>query len=301
MAVGLALTRASPYRICMTQDTDEWFTTAITALTEPDGLRVWSIIVSFLGDMAQDKGAGVSSAALTRVITPLGIKPEAIRVALHRLRKDGWTESQRRGRGSFHFLTPFGRQQSALVTPRIYARSTSETDAWTLLVAGTPDGLETLDALCNQTPLTSIRVNRHAAITPGPAMQHAAETSHMLVANLDVAHVPGWLQDDLFPEPLRQSCAALDQALAPLESPPDLSPLQRACLRTLLVHRWRRITLRHPDVPRIFHPADWSGESCRTRVFALLDKLPQPELAEIEDAAPVAVQAAPQGTIAVTG
>ena len=81
---GLALNRASPYRVFMTLDTHDWFATALSALAEPQGQRVWSIIISFLGDMAQDEGAGISSAALTRVITPLGIKPEAIRVALHR-------------------------------------------------------------------------------------------------------------------------------------------------------------------------------------------------------------------------
>ena len=285
--MGLALNRASPYRAFMTLDTHDWFATALSALAEPQGQRVWSIIISFLGDMAQDEGAGISSAALTRVITPLGIKPEAIRVALHRLRKDGWTESERRGRGSRHFLTPYGRAQSALVTPRIYARTACQTQAWHLLIAGTPEGLEALDALGEQRPQRAIRINRHTGLATGHAEPTATATSDMLVANIEIAHVPQWLQEELFPEPLRQSCAELDRALAPLGPPPELNPLQRACLRTLLVHRWRRIALRHADLPGAFHPGDWAGESCRSRVFALLDQLPLPKLIELEDASPL--------------
>lgn len=74
--MGLALNRTSPYRVFMTLDTHDWFATALSALAEPQGQRVWSIIISFLGDMAQDEGAGISSAALTRVITPLGSSPK---------------------------------------------------------------------------------------------------------------------------------------------------------------------------------------------------------------------------------
>lgn len=268
----------------MTTNAHDWFTAAVEALAEPQGQRVWSIIVSFLGDMAQDDGAGISSAALTRVITPLGIKPEAIRVALHRLRKDGWTDSKRRGRGSVHFLTPHGRVQSAQVTPRIYDPTACTTAEWHMLIAGTPSGLELLDALSEGAPDGVIRVNRHTGLAPGPA---PAPMSDLLIANARIESVPTWLQEELFPIPLRQSCASLDAALAPHGTPPELDPLRRACLRTLLVHRWRRIVLRHPRLPVQFHPADWTGESCRTKVFELLEQLPQPSLSELETAEPL--------------
>ncbi|TNJ44857.1 PaaX family transcriptional regulator [Phaeobacter sp. B1627] len=265
----------------METEAHEWFSAAIGALADQQGQRVWSVIISFLGDMAQGEGAGISSAALTRVITPLGIKPEAIRVALHRLRKDGWTESERRGRGSVHFLTPHGRAQSALVTPRIYCRTACTTLDWHVLIAGTPSGLELLDALADQSQDSLIRVNRQTGLAPGPAPDSMAD---MLVLDARVTEVPDWLRDLLYPRALHHGCAALDAALQPLAPPPPLDPLRRACLRTLIVHRWRRIVLRHPRLPERFHPADWTGESCRQKVFALLDALPQPSLTELEHA-----------------
>ncbi|WP_420003749.1 PaaX family transcriptional regulator C-terminal domain-containing protein [Arenibacterium sp. LLYu02] len=265
----------------MTTDSHDWFNTAVQALADPQGQRVWSIIVSFLGDMAQGEGAGISSAALTRVITPLGIKPEAIRVALHRLRKDGWTDSERRGRGSVHFLTPHGRAQSAEVTPRIYMRRTSAPQDWHMMIAGTPEGLELLDALADSHRTTMIRVNRQTLLAPGEA---AAATPDLLVLNAEIATVPAWLKEELFPAALRKSCAALDAALLPLGAAPPLDPLRRACLRTLIVHRWRRIVLRHPNLSASFQPADWRGEACRAKVFALLDAMPLPSLLELEQA-----------------
>jgi len=282
--MGLVLHRASPYRNPMTLDAHDWFSTALSALAEPQGQRVWSIIISFLGDMAQDEDAGISSAALTRVITPLGIKPEAIRVALHRLRKDGWTDSERKGRGSRHALTPHGRAQSARVTPRIYARTPCGAKDWHLLVAGTSEGLEHLDHLSETSPDHLIRVNRQVGLAGGA---DTASRPDMLVVRADIAQVPAWLQDDLFPAPLRRSCAALNAALSPLGQPPELDPLRRACLRTLIVHRWRRIALRHPCLPPRFHPADWAGEACRQKVFALLDRLDRPDLSDLEAADPL--------------
>ncbi len=269
----------------MTRDSENWFSTVVEALAEPQGQRVWSVIISFLGDMAQAEDARISSAALTRVITPLGIKPEAIRVALHRLRKDGWTDSERLGRGSVHFLTPYGRAQSVSVTPRIYRRQPCTTKDWHMLIAGTPAGLELLDALADQSPDALIRINRHTGLAPGAA---SASLPEILLLDANIVDVPTWLQNELYPTALHKSCTGLDAALRRLATPPpDLDPLRRACLRTLIVHRWRRIALRHPDLPDRFHPQDWPGESCRRQVFALLDALPRPQLQELERAEPL--------------
>ncbi len=89
----------------MTALSPQTFELGIAQLTDLQNLRVWSIIVSLFGDLAQKPGDQISGTTLTQIITPMGIKPEAIRVALHRLRKDGWIESTRSGRASVHFLT----------------------------------------------------------------------------------------------------------------------------------------------------------------------------------------------------
>ena len=254
-----------------------WFETAVAELTDPQDQRVWSIIVSLFGDLAQKPGAQISGGALSRVIEPIGIKPEAIRVALHRLRKDGWIESDRIGRVSMHFLTEYGLSQSAAVTPRIYARAVDSGRQWHLLIAEDGGGAQVLDDL--MLSHDCIPITRTVALGPGPA---PAQTEGMLVFDAAPHVAPQWVQDRLCPQALRQTCQSLLEATQGVtRSRPagwSPTPLQSATLRTLLVHRWRRVVLRQPDLPVVFFPTDWSGPPCRAAVLDLLDSLPRPTL-----------------------
>ncbi len=264
--------------IPMNEQQNPWFDTTVQQLNDPQNQRVWSVIVSLFGDLAQDKGAQISGSALTRIITPMGIKPEAIRVALHRLRKDGWIESARAGRASIHYLTEYGRNQSAAVTPRIYGRSAAAPGDWHVLIAEDGSGQATLDEallLPNY-----VAVNRTTTLGHGPIPHNLDD---ILAAKVSSIAVPSWLKKRLFPLQLCEACQELQQDLEQIAPPPTrLTPAQTGTLRTLIVHRWRRVVLRHPDLPSGFHPENWTGETCRTLVFALLDKLPRPDLAEFD-------------------
>lgn len=264
----------------MTEQTDPWFENAVQLLNDPQNQRVWSVIVSLFGDLAQDKGARISGGALTRIITPMGIKPEAIRVALHRLRKDGWIQSARSGRASIHYLTEYGRSQSAAVTPRIYERTASTPKDWHLLIAEDSSQSTSLDEVLLLPNYVS--VNRTTALGHGPMPRNL---DGLLAAGVSNIAVPDWLKHQLYPQHLRQSCAALHADLSEISAPPrGLSAVEVGTLRTLIVHRWRRVVLRHPDLPRSFHPDDWAGESCRSQVFQLLDQLPSPDLGTLDTA-----------------
>lgn len=268
----------------MTQNIDGWFETSVTQLSDPQHQRVWSIIVSLFGDMAQAEGDQISGSALTRVITPMGIKPEAIRVALHRLRKDGWIESERAGRASVHFLTDYGRSQSAAVTPRIYDRAPDIAQDWHVLIADDSSGQATLEDLLLLP--NYIAINRQTALGHGPMPQHLGGLLSLEVSGFGV---PVWLKTRFFPADLAQAYASLLGDLNTVGQPPaGLHPLQIAALRTLVVHRWRRVVLRHPDLAPSFHPAHWPGEACRSQVFNFLDALSRPAAATLN--------AAPDGT-----
>ncbi len=256
---------------------DPWFETALAALADPQDQRVWSIIVTLFGDLAQAQGAQISGGALTRVIEPLGIKPEAIRVALHRLRKEGWINSHRIGRVSRHFLTDYGRQQSASVTPRIYAPYPKQPEDWHMLIAPDGTGAQVLDDMLLS--LDYLPINRTAAIGPGPAPDQA---EGLLALTISAPLAPKWIMDRLCPPERRLACRGLLEAvqLADRSRPAGWTPTpaQSATLRTLLVHRWRRVVLRQPDLPDEFYPPDWVGPDCRRAVIKMLDSLPQPSL-----------------------
>ncbi|MCL6283748.1 PaaX family transcriptional regulator [Ruegeria sp. 2012CJ41-6] len=261
---------------------DLWFDSAVTRLADPQAFKVWSVIVSLFGDLAQQKGDRVSGTALTAILQPMGLKPEAIRVALHRLRKDGWIDSDRIGRGSVHFLTEYGRAQSAAVTPRIYDEDPAPVPDWHLLIAEDGRAADTLNTLL----LTEdyIALGRHAALGPGPLPDDCED----LIGFTTTAHaIPPWLKSRLFPEELAQASASLrDGARAVNADKPGakiLSAVQIATLRTLVIHRWRRVALRHPVLPPVFLPVDWPEQACRQEVFRLLNALPRPSVAEINE------------------
>lgn len=265
----------------MSDKVENWFETCIYALSDPAQQRVWSVIVSLFGDLAQARGARLSGNSLSKVIMPMGIKPEAIRVALHRLRKDGWLESTRSGRTSEHYLTDFGRAQSAKVSPRIYDPAPNIPKDWHLLVADDAHGMATLDDLLLTTDHLS--VGRNVAMGSGKL---PANCDELLAFQVTARSVPDWARTRLCPPDLIEACRALQDALEicvaldPARHAP--TPGQIATLRTLIVHRWRRVVLRHPDLPPEFYPKNWTGRDCRKLVFSLLDALPRPDLAQLE-------------------
>ncbi len=254
-----------------------WFETSVTRLTDPQNQRVWSLIVSLFGDLAQQPGDRISGGALTRIIQPMGIKPEAMRVALHRLRKDGWIESTRSGRASVHFLTDFGRAQSAKVTPRIYNRAPEIPKDWHILIAEDGPGIHTLDDLLLAENYISI--GRTVALGSGPLPKNCDD---LVAFEATARSVPDWLKTRLCPPDLILACKDLRDAAKSVTQnrPQDAHPTawEIAALRTLLIHRWRRVVLRHPGLPRAFFPSGWAGPDCRFEVFRLLDTLSFPTL-----------------------
>ncbi|MEM6371411.1 MAG: PaaX family transcriptional regulator C-terminal domain-containing protein [Pseudomonadota bacterium] len=220
--------------------------------------------MTVFGDLAPD--APLEGQTLSALMTRIGIKPEATRVALHRLRADGWIISEKSGRTSAHSLTSKGRQDSAAARPRIYG------------------------------PLDEARLSAKVVVVPenGPPLDPAsyltiAPNVHMINADtaapdgaliLDAHAFPAWIGSVLEPEPLRTGYRDLWTALRGVERDMSalqkLAPIDRAAVRVLVVHAWRRLALKHPVLPRAAHTKDWRGHDCRTTVLKVLEDLPRP-------------------------
>lgn len=253
-------------------------TDAIAALTAGDGLSASSLIVTMFGDMARAPGAEIPGPVLSALTGRIGIRPEAKRVALHRLRKIDWIAARRAGRVSHYFLTPTGQEQSEAVTARIYATAPPAPAAWGLAVAdpSAPAG--------DAGPVeAAIAVAPGAWLVPAEAPLPAG----LLSIRGELAAMPGWLRDRLMPAPLAAAYADFARALTGAEAALPAgrltarAPLERAALRVLVVHGWRRLVLRHPCLPDGFFPEDWTGPEVRARVHDLLARLGQPGLDEI--------------------
>jgi len=266
----------------MKDASSDWFDRCVRHLTSEGSLRVWSVLVTIFGDLAQNKSDQISGSLITALTSLVGIKAEATRVALHRLRKEGWIESTRVGRASVHRLTDYGRNQSATAAPRIYARETTKPEIWHVLISSNSETSrkELADLLLTGEYFS---VNPSTAMAAGPMPD---DLDALLGFETNAISVPEWLRELLGPEALKtaydgywKSVQAIDDLL-PTTGVDD--PMKTAALRVLIVHNWRRIILRHPVLPADFLPSDWKGPACRDAVSSLLDRLPRPQLATLE-------------------
>lgn len=254
--------------------TPETYHQTKTALLALGGHRVWSLMVTLFGDLAQYEDSTIDGPTLSAIMTEIDVRPEAVRVALHRLRNDGWIASQKHGRTRRHALTATSRAESIQASARIYADPSANSSDWQLALTEdsvTPSRTEM--AKCGFTPLLPrVYLGGTKAKAPASAL------------TMSGTHAPQWLRQQIAPQMLEDEYAALIpllQTIAGNLSSGTLSSLQTAVLRCLIVHNWRRIVLRHSALPPALLPDDWAGYRCHVLVDGLLTQLPRPALVNI--------------------
>ena len=250
-------------------------TTLTADLRALGGQRVWSLMISLFGDLAQGEGDEIDGPVLSSIMTALKVKPEAARVALHRLRNDGWVKSVKSGRISRHSLTSKGRSESAAASPRIYARPLEGPRDWQLVLLENANG----DA---QAQMAAIGFNQ---ILPRVFVGSAALVVPEGALALPGQDAPAWLMAQIVPEGLTQDYAKLHKTLSTLTrqlpTAQDLGALDVAVLRCLIVHNWRRLVLKHPQCPSALIDETSALHLCHQSVARLLAGFPRPALHRI--------------------
>ncbi len=249
------------------------FQDLVEHLTEGQTPRVWSLLVTIFGELAQEDRACISGGLLSRLTSLMGVKPEAVRVALHRLRKDGWIQSERQGRTSAYSLTGWGRAQSAEATPRIYDLQPLPERAW-LVVFG--PGHPMRESGVNGTLITS-----NLLITATPENE-----DHLFVSPiLPPQPLPDWMSQKICSPETMQLTQNLNDRLNQLQgairNSDELDCLEISALRILIVDGWRRIILRTPRLPEHVFPVGWAGQPCRENVTTLLQAFPKQRLDDL--------------------
>ncbi|APX13179.1 PaaX family transcriptional regulator C-terminal domain-containing protein [Tateyamaria omphalii] len=243
------------------------YSEALRSLSDLGPLRVWSLLVTVFGDLAPDRP--LDGPTLSAVMAEIGIKPEASRVALHRLRSDGWVTSVKKGRNSLHSLTPKGRTDSDAARGRIYGDDQTS-EAVVVLTHGMVD----------------LDLTAFAQVAPRVFLCNPAQPLPSDAMRLTPDSLPNWLGPQIETETMRDAYKSLHAVLVNIAEELDngLNPIQIAALRVLIVHAWRRLTLKHPHLPRAAHSADWRGHDCRALVLNLLNRYPRPDLDTIKPA-----------------
>jgi len=170
-----------------------------------------------------------------------------------------------------------GRSQSVSATPRIYATTGSSGALW--LVVSDPK-----DAKPGRTP-DAVAVSTNLSLT----MRAPVDRSSLVTPLAAEIQIPDWIKAKVCPPDLIEASQRFSKSLERLETAigpaTGLGDLDRAALRVMIVHGWRRIVLRAPALPDFVYPADWSGDRCRQMVSRHLAQLGQVDLAKLEMAA----------------
>jgi phenylacetic acid degradation operon negative regulatory protein len=255
----------------MTPDAFDQTKTALLAL---GGQRVWSLMVTLFGDLAQQEDSGIEGPVLSAIMAQMDVRPEAVRVALHRLRNDGWIASQKSGRTRRHALTTTSRRETLAASARIYASPTAEGGGWQLVL------LEDAGSV----PRDRMVGRGFTPLLPRVYLGDASAIPPVAALALTGAQPPDWLRTQIAAQMLEDEYTALLPILTQAErtlGETKLDPRDTAVLRCLIVHNWRRIVLRHPPLPPGLLPPEWAGHLCHLAVDHLLTRFPRPPLARI--------------------
>lgn len=239
------------------------------------------MIITVYGDAIAPRGGTVWLGSLITLLAPLGLNQRLVRTSVFRLSREGWLNSQQIGRRSFYSISEVGQRRFASAFRRIYAKPYVQWDGvWRLVITSQIDGVQ------RETLRRELSWMGFGMIAPGMM-------AHPMV---DMDSVTGVLQDlglkddaitmqantdtSLNSPPLKRlvrECWNLDQLSQSykqfldrfrpiwkaMENAQDLEPEQCFKVRTLLIHEYRRILLRDPQLPDELLPADWEGASAR--------------------------------------
>lgn len=246
----------------------------MNALLDCGALKTWSVIVTILGDLAAAPDAHVPGPVLSALTDRMGLRAQAMRVALHRLRRDGWISSSRDGRASRYALTGHGLALTLSVSDQVYGSAPPAPRGWRIVLAPSGEAMTALDHP------DAIVIAPRVALLPESGGADGAEAAPPPLLAWDVTPgiVPDWLMTTLAPPDITHGYARLSRALTLVaEAPLPPAAIDRTALRVLALHQWRRLVLRHGPGPEALMGADWPGVKARSGITRVMERIPRPD------------------------
>ncbi len=248
-------------------------------------VRAPSLIITVWGDAIAPHGGAVMLPGLFRLLAPFGLNERRVRTSVFRLAREGWLDGTPVGRRSLYRLTDDGARRFDQAYRRIYAPPERPWDgSWELVIANGLSGAQRralreelgwegfgalaasvfarpapersavpriADALGVATRIITVRA-RDDATLGGASLERAVPRTWNL------AHVAAD-----YHRFLRRFGAVIDRFRETGDAEHD--PAQCFIVRTLLIHAYRRVLLRDPQLPAALLPLDSPG----TAAYAL--------------------------------
>jgi phenylacetic acid degradation operon negative regulatory protein len=252
-------------------------------------LRANSLLVTLFGDALAGRNAPIGLGSLIELAALFGLSSRLVRTSAFRLTADGWFDVTRAGRRSFYGLSEVGRLRVVHAQRRIYDFAALPWDGhWTLalidahLKASTRQHLkrELLWAGFGQLS-SNVFAHPHADHETLTDIINSTQTHNQLVV-LSAQSIDGYsarplatvMQDTFKLAAVGQGWLDFMKRFAPLQvDVPSMTPASAFFTRTLLIHEYRKVLLRDPQLPTALLPANWPGGDARELCEALYRSL----------------------------
>ncbi|HCX33134.1 MAG TPA: phenylacetic acid degradation operon negative regulatory protein PaaX [Rhodocyclaceae bacterium] len=258
---------------------DNW----IRTLLAERPLRANSLIITVYGDSIAPHGGTVWLGSFIRLVELLGLNPRMVRTAVFRLTRDGWFSARPIGRRSYYSLTSAGRRRFEHAFRRIYQAPPRDWNGdWQIVLTSCGElAAEERNALRKD-----LLWEGFGTIAPGVLAHPSADLASLtdiLQANGVAERVVAFRARSLAEiaarplQALVHECWNLEGIAAhyadfierfrpvqrSLARPAALDPQQCFVVQTLLLHEFRRVLLRDPQLPAQLLPRDWPGIEAR--------------------------------------
>lgn len=231
----------------------------ITRLRAIGPVKTWSLLVTVFGDQRAGPDRALTGARLGGLFAHMGVKPEALRVALHRLNKTGWIDSRKTGRTSAYFMTPSSLGETSAVRDRVYAGHGAGQDPWFVVMPHQNDQDDACDPL---------RLGPGNLLVPQSRLKTYPDA---LALPLLPERVPDWAVHACLPDDMRGLARDLRREMTGLD--PDAlaeNTWQAGAIHMLILHHWRRLALRDGAWAHMFLRPDGDVAACQKDLRRLL-------------------------------
>ncbi len=242
-------------------------------------LRANSLLITVFGDAFAPRGQSIWLGSLIMLLGQFGISPRLVRTSAFRLCAGDWFTATRVGRRSYYGLSDVGLLRVQHAGQRIYDFNLSQWDGrWTLVLLDPGMRASQRQQLQRELLWESFgRLSPHVFAHPHMHERALAEIIAASgvpgqVAVLRAENLPnlpaGPLQSIMHTvfdlTKVAQAWTQFIERFSPLlQELAQWDPAQAFIARTLLIHEYRRVVLRDPNLPKAFLPADWPGVRAR--------------------------------------
>jgi phenylacetic acid degradation operon negative regulatory protein len=246
----------------------------IKDLSSIETIKTWSLIVTMFGDLDDAYSQTMSGKEIGTLLGHIGVKPEAVRVALHRLKKGGWIIATKSGREVEYGLSQNGLSETAAVYEDVYRRTIKYPDGWKLLLDAKdePNG--------NIGSRDGIQLFRNIVLVP---LSLTTRDGSQMDIDFDQNDVPPWFVDRVVPSNIVDIADSLSTMAHSFSDEHETeNSLDNAAIRLLFLHHWRKMALRDNTWAHIWLFEAGPMAQCHTQITEILERIPKLKPAQLK-------------------